>query len=57
MVRINKGGDSLKKFVGSSFLPRTLCSAFAEHEHAEDVEGSQLCFVFQEELACYKAKR
>ncbi|RMX47888.1 hypothetical protein pdam_00010648, partial [Pocillopora damicornis] len=35
---------------------RTLCSAFAEHEHAEDVEGSQLCFVLQEELACYKAK-
>ena len=57
MVRINKRGDSLKKFVGSFFLPRTLCSAFAEQEDAEDVEGSQLCFVLQEELACYKAKR
>lgn len=57
MVRINKRGDSLKKFVGSSFLSRTLCSAFAEQEDAEDVEGSQLCFVLQEELACYKAKR
>ena len=57
MIRINKRGDSLKKFVGSSFLPRTLCSAFAEQEDAEDVEGSQLCFVLQEELACYKAKR
>lgn len=36
---------------------RTLCSAFAEQEDAKDVEGSQLCFVLQEELACYKTKR
>ena len=36
---------------------RTLCSAFAEQEDAEDVAGTQLCLVLQEELACYKAKR
>lgn len=38
-------------------LIRTLCSALAEQEDAEDIVGSQLCLVLQEELACYKAKR
>ncbi|XP_068670254.1 separin-like isoform X2 [Montipora foliosa] len=35
---------------------RTLCTALAEQEDTEDIDGGQLCLVLQEELACYKAK-
>ena len=39
------------------FWFRTLCTALAEQEDTEDIDGGQLCLVLQEELAFYKAKR